>query len=68
MFPNRALLQHLFVCQGCSQRNVRKRNRSVYSSLWAGVICLANGILKLLETPDITNLCFFTQSLQTEAV
>lgn len=71
MFPSKVLLQHLFGCQGCSQRNVRKSNRnvyrSVYSSLWTGAICLANGILKLLETPDITHLCFFTQCLQTEA-
>lgn len=55
---------------GCSPRNVRKSGRNVYrsvhSSLWAGAICLSNGILKLLETPDITHLCFFTQCLQTE--
>lgn len=67
MFPSRVLLQHLFGCQDCSQRNVRKSDRSVYSSLWAGAICLANGILKLLEIPDITHLCFFIQCLQTEA-
>lgn len=71
MFPGKVLLQHLFGCQGCSQRNVRKSDRNVYRSLhsclWAGAICLANGILKLLETPDITHLCFFTQCLQTEA-
>lgn len=71
MFPGKVLLQHWFGCQGCSQRNVRKSNRnvyrSVYSSLWAGAIYLANDILKLLETPDITHLCFFTQCLQTEA-
>lgn len=59
MFPGRVLLQHLFGCQDCSQRNVRKSDRSVYSSLWARAICLANGILKLLETGDITHLCFF---------
>lgn len=67
VFSSRVLLQHLFGCQGCSQRNVIKCDRSVYSSLWAGEICFANGILKLLETPDITHLCFFIQCLQTEA-
>lgn len=67
MFPGRVLLQHLCECQGCSQRNVRKSDRSVNSSLWVRAICLVNGILKLLETPDITHLCFFTQYLQTEA-
>lgn len=67
MFPGRVLLQHLFGYQDCSQRKVRKSDRSVYIFLWAGAICLANGILKLLETPDIIHLCFFTQCLQTEA-
>lgn len=67
MFPGKVLLQHSFGCQDCSQRSVRKSDRSAYSSLWAGAICLADRILKLLETPDITHLCFFTQCLQTEA-
>lgn len=67
MFPGKVLLQYLFGCQGCSQRNVRKSDKSVHSSLWAGAIYLANGILELLETPDITHLYLFTQCLQTEA-
>lgn len=67
VFPGRVLLQHLFGCQGYSQRNVIKCDRSVCSSLGARAICFANGILKLLETPDITHLCFFTQCLQAEA-
>lgn len=57
----------MFGCQGCSQRHLVSGEQRCSQFPVAGSRLPHSGVPELLETPDHTHLCVYTQCLQAEA-